>query len=317
LPAQQAANTGAYIFRVRLSTNLKLLQHKIIKFALMTVEQIYKEYIERLTEIYDEREAVNIAEWTLENITGVKKIDRVLNKQKQVSSITTAELHKALDQLLKHRPVQYVLSEAWFYKMKFFVNEHVLIPRPETEELVEWIVEGLKIKNEELDIIDIGTGSGCIAIALKRELTHANVLGIDVSADALKVAKQNAANQNLNIDLSEIDFLETNTWQKLPKFDIIASNPPYIPENEKKNLEENVVAYEPHLALFVSDNDPCIFYKRIAEFSLEHLKANGKIYVEVHEKGADKAAEIFSQYHFTSTIKKDIYGKERMICAER
>jgi len=290
----------------------------------MTIERIYKEYFDELKNIYDEREAANIVDWIFENITGIKKIDRTLNKQKQLSNITIEQLYNALEQLLKHKPIQYVLGEAWFYKMKLFVNEHVLIPRPETEELVEWIVQDVQSirttllpSTKTLNIIDVGTGSGCIAIALKKEVANANILGIDVSAEALAVAKQNAIDQNVNIDSLQINFLDEKSWPDLATFNMIVSNPPYIPEKEKNILEKNVVAYEPHLALFVSDSDPFIFYKKIAQFASDHLEPKGKIFVEVHEKYAGKVATIFSQFHFTPIIKKDIYGRERMICAER
>jgi release factor glutamine methyltransferase len=283
----------------------------------MTIEQIYKEYLDRLKNIYDEREATNIADWVFENITGIKRIDRMLNKQTQLSHIATGQLNNALEQLLQYKPVQYVLGEAWFYKMKLFVNEYALIPRPETEELVEWIVSELKIKNEELRIVDIGTGSGCIAIALKKELVSSTIFGIDISAEALSVAKQNTASQSVVINLLQIDFLDERNWNELSTFNIIVSNPPYIPEKEKDILEKNVILHEPHSALFVSDDDPFIFYKKLASFAVEHLDKKGKIYVEVHEKYADEVTAIFSQYHFTSIIKKDIYGRERMICAQR
>ncbi|MEP6594721.1 MAG: peptide chain release factor N(5)-glutamine methyltransferase [Ginsengibacter sp.] len=311
----------------------------------MTIEQIYKEYFDELKNIYHEKEAANITDWVFENITGIKRIDRALNKQKQLSITTIEQLYNALEQLLKHKPIQYILSEAWFYKMKLFVNEHVLIPRPETEELVEWIVEDVRNTkydveiNEEvrstkyevrnikaslspfttqtLNIIDIGTGSGCIALALKKELVNASILGIDVSAEALSVAKQNATDQNIDINLSWMNFLDESNWHDLPVFNIIVSNPPYIPENEKNILEKNVVAYEPHSALFVNDDDRFIFYKKMAEFAVKHLDTKGKIYVEVHEKYSVGVAALFSEFHFVSIIKKDIYGKERMIRAER
>ncbi|MEO6221085.1 MAG: peptide chain release factor N(5)-glutamine methyltransferase, partial [Ginsengibacter sp.] len=260
----------------------------------MTIEQIYKEYIEQLRNIYEEREATNIADWVFENITGIKRIERTLNKQTQLSKIVVEQLNNALEQLLQHRPIQYVLGEAWFYKMKLFVNKYVLIPRPETEELVEWIVDEVKMKNEKLKIIDVGVGSGCIAIALKKELVNESVSGIDVSAEALAVAKKNAADQGVNIDLLQIDFLNENSWHALPVFNIIVSNPPYIPEREKDLLEKNVVDYEPYSALFVSDNAPFIFYEKMAKFAVEHLEENGKMYVEVNEKYADEVAEIFS-----------------------
>ncbi len=293
------------------------MHHKIIKFAVMTIEQLYKTYIEQLKSIYDEREASNIADWAFESIAGIKRIERTINKEKELNNVTTEKLHNVLGELLQHKPIQYVLGEAWFYKMKFFVNEHVLIPRPETEELVEWIIKEVKSKNEKLKIIDIGTGSGCLAIALKKELPSADILAIDVSVEALFVAQKNALDLNTNIELLQLDFLDENTSNELAVFDIIVSNPPYIPEKEKNILQKNIVAYEPHAALFVSDAKPFIFYKKIALFALKHLDTHGKIYVEVHEKYAAEVSNIFSQYNFKSTIKKDIYGKERMICAER
>jgi release factor glutamine methyltransferase len=216
--------------------------------------------------------------------------------------------------------------------MKFFVNENVLIPRPETEELVEWVVEDARGKKYDVrskkninivhptsaivHILDIGTGSGCIAIALKKEL-NADIIAVDISARALSVAKRNADDQNVKIDLLQLNFLDNSNWDKLPVFDIIVSNPPYIPEKEKGSLEKNVVDYEPHLALFVSDDDPLIFYRKMGEFSLNHLSASGKIYVELNEKHAGEVQKIFSQYNFRSVIRKDIYGRERMICAVR
>jgi release factor glutamine methyltransferase len=333
----------------------------------MKIEQIYHDFVEQLKKIYNEREAANIVELVFESVAGIKRLQRLTDKQQQLANSTIQQLNVALQKLLKHQPVQYVLSEAWFYKMKLFVNEHVLIPRPETEELVEWIVsdargtmlnaisdvgcrmydvgnKNYKIDNAGrkadnvlskisgvyaqkpnvkyrttniIDIIDIGTGSGCIAIALKKELPGANILGIDVSAEALSVAKKNAGDQNTNIELAGIDFLDNNTWHQLPLFDVIVSNPPYIPRTEKNKLEKNVVEYEPHLALFVEDNDPFIFYKKTALFADIHLRSNGKIYVEVHEKYADKVMDIFHQFKFTAIIKKDIYGCDRMIRATR
>lgn len=282
----------------------------------MTIEQIYKDYTEQLKNIYNERETTNIADWVFESIAGIKRIERTINKQKELNNIITEKLHNVLKQLLQHKPVQYVLGETWFYKMKLFVNEHVLIPRPETEELVEWVLRELKMKNEKLKIIDIGTGSGCIAIALKKELPGADILAIDVSAEALSVAQKNALDLNTNVELLQLDFLDEHNWNKLSLFNVIVSNPPYIPEKEKNSLQKNVVVYEPHSALFVSDDEPFIFYKKIALFAIKHLDADGKIYVEVHEKYAGEVTKIFSQHNFRSTIKKDIYGRERMICVE-
>ncbi|MDB5222031.1 MAG: prmC [Chitinophagaceae bacterium] len=296
---------------------------------MMTIDGSYKNFVERLRSIYDERESGNIADWVFESIAGIKRLDRVIDKQKLLNNSTIEQLSIALQQLLQHKPVQYVLGEVWFYKMKLKVNEDVLIPRPETEELVEWIVEEIRNKkleirnkkvqpatrNSQLAILDIGTGSGCIAIALKKELPDTTIFAIDVSEDALKVARQNAAYQNVKIDFSQLDFLNEKLWPSLPSFNIITSNPPYIPENEKNKLAKNVVEYEPHAALFVANGDPFIFYKKIGSFAEKHLNKKGEIFVEVHEDYASAVQQIFAQKEFKTEIRKDIYGRERMIKA--
>ena len=166
-------------------------------------------------------------------------------------------------------------------------------------------------------ILDVGTGSGCIAVALKKELQNAEVFAVDVSEDALQVAKKNAHNQNVKIDFIQLDFLNEDGWSSLPTFDVIVSNPPYIPENEKKKLAKNIVDNEPHLALFVPNDDPCIFYRKIASFAEMDLKENGKFFVEVHEDYAAEVQQIFEEKKFITEIKKDSYGRERMIKAYR
>ena len=324
---------------------------------MMTIDELYKHFVEQLKIIYDERESANITDWVFECIANNKRSDRILDKQKQLSNSIIKELNTVLLKLLEHKPVQYVLGEAWFYKMKLFVNEHVLIPRPETEELVEWVVEDVRgtrydvrsvedVRGKRYDvrsvedvrgtgydvrskksiniqhrtsnivhIIDIGTGSGCIAIALKKELADAEIFAIDASEEALHVAKKNAENQNTPINFLQIDFLNEGSWTSLPLFNIIVSNPPYIPENEKSKLAKNVFDHEPHLALFVKNDDPFIFYKEIAFFAERHLKQTGKIFVEVHENYSKEVQQIFADKNFTTEIRKDIYGRERMVCA--
>jgi release factor glutamine methyltransferase len=227
------------------------------------------------------------------------------------------KLKNYLHELLEHKPVQYVLNEAWFYKMKFFVDENVLIPRPETEELVEWVISDFKKEKDSKpkNIIDIGTGSGCIPIALKKELPDSKITAIDVSEKALSVANKNAAELHSAIEFFKIDFLKENEWQTLSQYDTIVSNPPYIPIDEKKILAKNVTEFEPQIALFVENNDPFIFYKKIVEFSKTHLNPGGKIYVEIHEEYARQVKKIFENTGLLSEIKKDIYGKERMVKA--
>jgi len=301
---------------------------------MMTVDQSYKDLLAQLRSIYEQREAGNIADWVLESIAHIKRIDRVTDKQKQLDEVTIQQLNNVVKQLLEHKPIQYVLGEVWFYKMKLKVNEHVLIPRPETEELVEWAVEDLRstmfdVRNERvgddieprtsdiLHILDVGTGSGCIAVALKKEIPGSEVFAIDVSEDALQVAKENASDEDVAVNFLQLDFLDETSWESLSAFDVIISNPPYIPEKEISSLAENVVEYEPHLALFVTDEDPFIFYKKIAAFAGEHLKKGGKIFVEIHESYAENVKLVFEEKNFKTEARKDIYGRERMIKAYR
>lgn len=283
----------------------------------MTINRLYRDFADQLKNIYDAREAANIADWVFESVAGIKRSDRIVNKETPLPGATTTQLMQKLDELLQHKPVQYVLEEAWFYKMKFFVNNTVLIPRPETEELVEWIAAETKGQGRGFTILDAGTGSGCIAIALKKELPTSVIKAIDVSPEALKVARQNAISLEAGIECHQIDFLDESKWHLLHGLDILVSNPPYIPAGEKKLMPENVVGYEPHIALFTPDADPFIFYRKIASFAQQHLNKNGRIYVEVHQGYAGRVSEIFTQYRFTPVIRKDMYGKDRMIRACR
>jgi len=296
----------------------------------MTIDESYKHFVKNLQTIYDERESSNITDWIFEN-AGIKKLERITAKQQHLSNLTLTQLNNKLEQLLTHKPIQYVLGEAWFYKMKFRVNEHVLIPRPETEELVEWVIDDVrsrkyKVRNKKsyniahqtsvnIHIIDIGTGCGCIAIALKKELPDAEIFAIDVSQNALQIAQQNAGDQNAAINFLELDFLNEDQWHVLPIFDSIVSNPPYIPEGEKDKLAKNVVEYEPHIALFVENNDPFIFYRKMAHFAGRHLKQHGKVFVEVHENFSEEVKQIFADKNFKTEIRKDNYGRKRMVKA--
>ena len=284
----------------------------------MTTGEIYNDFRNKLTTIYDNREAENISDWVFENVTGLKKWERRENQNNQLAETDSEKIKTHLQELLKHKPVQYVLHEAWFYRRKFYVNENVLIPRPETEELVEWIISDFKKEkhSKRINIIDIGTGSGCIPVSLKKGLPETSITAIDVSDKALSVSKKNAKELDATIDFLEADFLNENEWKMLSQYNIIVSNPPYIPLNEKQVLAKNVTDFEPGIALFVENNDPFIFYKKIADFSKAHLKPKGKIYVEVHEAYANEVRSIFENSGYKSEIKKDIYGRERMVKAD-
>ncbi len=287
----------------------------------MTLQLVYRQLLAQLYEIYDKREAANIADWVIEHITGQRKIERIVYKDLPVSTEQQQTLQTITNQLLQHKPVQYVLQEARFCNMKLYMNENVLIPRPETEELVEWIVKE-EIRNSKFEIrkfiLDIGTGSGCIAISLKNSITNAEVYAIDISTEALKVAQQNAAHQNLEINYLQRDFLDKSQWEQLPVFDIIVSNPPYITKSEEHSMAPNVLKYEPHAALFVPDEDALKFYEAIAAFAHAHLHVNGSIFVEINEAFGQQVVALFKTNGFKNVmLKKDLQGKDRMIKASR
>jgi release factor glutamine methyltransferase len=288
------------------------MKPKSIKFAAMTIHEANMQLLFRLYEIYDDREAANIADLVMENVTGWKRIDRVTNKQVKMSEVMTQQLDKYTQELLTHKPVQYVLHEAWFGGMKLYVDENVLIPRPETEELVDLIVKDKKEK--EIQILDIGTGSGCIAIALKKHLPLCEVYAIDISSDALTVAEKNNVLNNTKVRFILSDIFEEISWNQFSSFDCIVSNPPYIPSTETKLMSDNVTKFEPHLALFVPDNDPLKFYKAIARFAEKKLSPGGSVFVEVHENFAEEVKKVFS-FLGDVQIKKDMQGKERFVVA--
>lgn len=221
---------------------------------------------------------------------------------------------EAIQRLEQHEPIQYIIGETVFFSIPFLVNKHTLIPRPETEELVAWILEDAKNKDRILKVIDVGTGSGCIAISLAKELIDAEVSAIDISEGALEVAKRNANTNTVHVNFAVQDILKVEKLSE--NYDVIVSNPPYVRELEKKMMQENVLAFEPETALFVDDKDPLVFYRKIAELALSHLKDEGYLYFEINEYLGLEMTELLRQIGFTNClIKKDSYGKERMIRA--
>ena len=283
----------------------------------MTIQLAYQQLLAQLYEVYDNREAANIADMVIEHVTGQRKIDRIVYKDIPVNTKQQEQLQKITGELLQHRPVQYVLGEAWFMDMKLRVNESVLIPRPETEELVEWILNDIrKSGNKEISLIDIGTGSGCIPIAVRKKIPDAGVSAIDVSDNALQVAILNSIEQKVLVDFLHLDFLNEEEWNQLGKYNIIVSNPPYIKQSEAGLMRDNVLKYEPKVALFVPDKDALVFYKAIAKFSRSHLKPGGSVYVEINEALGEAVVAIFKATGFTEVIlKKDMQGRERMVKA--
>lgn len=302
----------------------------------MNLQQAQQEMLSRLHTLYDDREAATITDWVMEKITGWKKIDRIIHKHMSLSQEGVKLFHQYAKELESHRPVQYVLQEAWFSGLKFFVDEQVLIPRPETEELVEWVVTTLtnepgptKMPGNTVisrpvssiqtsAILDVGTGSGCIAIALKRQLPDTRVYACDLSSGALAIAQRNAASNQADIHFHQLDFLDSSQWDTLPPVQTLVSNPPYIPIWEKPTMAPHVVGFEPHLALFVEDADPLIFYRALAHFAQKKLSLGGLVFVEVHEGLGNEVVSQFRQAGFhTVVLKKDMQGKDRMVKATR
>ena len=273
--------------------------------------------------MYDENEAKNITHLVIEEKLGWGRASFMLRKDEAISEVKANELTFFLLRLLKGEPVQYVLGYAFFDDLKLKVNPSVLIPRPETEELVDWIIEENK-GHKGLNILDIGTGSGCIALALKRNLPEANVHALDISEKALLIAEENAIANDTDVHFFRYDILASIPTPQIHSFeldaawDIIVSNPPYIPDSEKGELHKNVVEYEPHEALFVTGDDPLIYYKAIASFADKNLENHGTIYFEIHEEAASNMRLMLEEHGFKNVvIHKDLSNKNRMVKAQR
>lgn len=294
----------------------------------MKIGEAHQYLRQALQTIYDESESNNIAQIVLEDCTGFAKNRLILQKDDPLSTTQVDTVQDQLKRLLTHEPIQYILNKTWFYGMELYVDNSVLIPRPETEELVDWIVRDVKKSGadvferhpaqadvtSQLKILDIGTGSGCIALALKKAMPKAEVWGCDISEKALNVARRNGSMRDIRVDFQGINFLHETQQHALPTVDIIVSNPPYIPMQDKDTMHPNVLHYEPHTALFVPNDDALLFYKAIARFGKKRLYKNGSIYLEIHENLGNAVIDLFRSEGYGQTkIKKDMQGKERMV----
>jgi len=249
----------------------------------------------------------------IEHVTGWDQVQQVIHKDDLISAAQQLAFETAATALLAGRPIQYITGKTWFMGEPYIVDEQVLIPRPETEELVEWVIEYAAIKGKALRILDIGTGSGCIAIAIKKALPEAIVSAIDISTSAIKIAATNAAALKADIELIALDIL--NTAFLPDQYDVIVSNPPYIPMQEMKNMELQVTDHEPNIALFVPDEDPLVFYKAIARLAKLHLSTNGQLFFEIHYDQGDAMIALLDDMHFHAELRTDLFGKDRMIRA--
>lgn len=279
----------------------------------MKIGELEALYQLELEALYDGEEAKALFNLAAEHVLTLSPTSLRMARDTDITFINEQKLLSILSDLQIGKPIQYILGEAHFYGLVFKVNEHVLIPRPETEELVDWIISdsNLQFAVREIKILDIGTGSGCIPVTLKKHLPQAEVSTIDVSEEAIAVAKQNAAQTGVEVNFIEADIL---TFKSELKFDVIVSNPPYIRDLEKAEMHENVLANEPHLALFVSDEDPLIFYKAIAGFAQTNLNPGGKLYFEINEYLGKETIEMLTNKGFIKIeLRKDMQGKDRML----
>jgi len=263
--------------------------------------------------LYPETEIKSFSYLIIEKLTGFSRTEIIVNKNTLFSDEQHHVIETFIEKLKKNVPIQYILGETEFFGLAFNVNESVLIPRPETEELVEWI-HSENTLTANLNILDIGTGSGCIAISLKHEFPNASVHAFDISEQALDTARSNAKSNKLDVTFSQIDILNAPGTEQ--QWDIIVSNPPYVTEQEKSSILPNVLEHEPHLALFVPDNDPLLFYCCIALFAKQHLKPQGKLYFEINRTFGVETVELLTDLGFCNVeLRKDISGNDRMVRA--
>jgi release factor glutamine methyltransferase len=263
---------------------------------------------------YALRELESLIQIAFQEIAGLSRIDLMLNPEATLSEAQVEQFVEVIDRLRDHEPVQYIFGKSRFYGCELTVAPGVLIPRPETEELVHWIIRDESERNTP-DILDIGTGSGCIAIALAQTLRGAKVSALDVSSEALKIARENAAANEVPVRFSDYNILD-NGPHPMGDFDIIVSNPPYVTRAQMGDMKSNVLNYEPHLALFVADDDPLKFYRAIGNFSRKYLRKNGVLYLEINEDLATDTLDLLRNFNFTRTsVKKDLNGRYRMVKA--
>lgn len=282
----------------------------------MTFKEIKSSFRNELSSFFDEQEIDSFFFLVLEKYHQLKRVDLALQPDLKVSTNELEKWNFVLDELKTQKPIQYILGETFFCDLVFKVNEHTLIPRPETEELVYWILDKIK-KHDKLNpvIVDIGTGTGCIPISLKKNMPESTVFAVDVSGEALKVANENAKMNKADVHFKQKNILETSDLGN--QFDVIVSNPPYVRNLEKTEINTNVLAFEPHLALFVSDEDPLVFYRKIAALALKNLKPNGLLFFEINQYLGRETVSLLADLGFKNIeLRKDIYGNDRMVRAQ-
>ncbi|PNQ72694.1 peptide chain release factor N(5)-glutamine methyltransferase [Hanstruepera neustonica] len=287
----------------------------------MLLKDIQTIFHKELDAEYGNHEVANFFNILIKHFLDLDRISLVLEPQLTILKKEEEPLFDALSRLKNHEPIQYIIGETEFFGLNFKVNQHTLIPRPETEELVEWIIDNVtsSLVENSLDILDIGTGTGCIAITLAKKLPNAQVTAIDISEGALQIAKQNALDNKVEITFIKADILKKDDIDsKNRKFDIIVSNPPYVRYLEKVEMKPNVLDYEPSQALFVADDNPLQFYKAITEFAVDNLKENGLLFFEINQYLGQETKQLLADYGFKNCqLKQDIFGNDRMLIASK
>lgn len=279
----------------------------------MKLKQLKNNFTEELSDLYPSEEIQSFFSILSEKYLNLSRVQITLEAEKEIDSAILQKFETTVKKLKKHEPIQYIVGDTEFYGLPFKVNKNTLIPRPETEELVEWIIEdSVSEKRTDYNILDIGTGSGCIAITLAKELPNATVSALDYSYEALQVAEENAKLNNVSVRFFQKDILKTGTLSQ--QYDVIVSNPPYVRELEKLKMKDNVLKFEPASALFVSNADPLLFYRTIARLSLRYLKPHGKLYFEINEYLSNELVESLKKEGYPNIeLKKDFKGKDRML----
>jgi len=281
------------------------------------LREIKKQYQKELAAFYGEQEAGSLMNVLVNHFFGLSRVDMSLKPDFRLTETEILKLHFAVKDLKKEKPVQYIIGETEFSGLKLKVTPDVLIPRPETEEMVELIVKDT-LGKEKLKILDVGTGSGCIALALKKKLPFSVITAVDVSNAVLEVAKENSRLNKLDVELKNIDILDISSWQKLDRFDLIVSNPPYVTEEDKVLMKKNVTDFEPHLALFVTNEDPLLFYSIIAEFAINHLIEGGSLWFEINENLGDEVLSLLQEKGFVNmALHADLFGRARFVSSVR
>lgn len=281
----------------------------------MKLKDLKSKFQQELKTTYPETEITSFFYLLTEAYLGKKRLQLALEPGIIINSNQLKQFEEALERLLQQEPIQYIIGDTEFFGYLFKVNKHVLIPRPETEELVAWIVEDSKfhspLPTSHFRLLDIGTGSGCIPISLAKEIPDAKVSSIDISKEAIEVAQLNANLNKVQVDFVQQDILSTQTL--MGEYDVIVSNPPYVRELEKAQMQKNVLDFEPSLALYVKDNDPLIFYRKIAELAKNVLAENGALYLEINQYLMEETKQLLQDIGYVNIeMKKDMYGNYRM-----